>query len=492
MAELEITFDSVRNHTIQNFKMLDKKIFKIPGTDRYNDTALENKVRWETRYYGIRADGSTIKRAFVSIDDKIYMGSDVDKTLTEVYSGLSQKGIPDEVTMQVAGNSRMYFFNGNDTPIYYEGNDGGVFQTSTIEYKFAGGLVHDQRLWAFEEGSSRLYFSRVNRPENFTATYGGNLLIGNEKDSVIRQVLKLGRNIYVFKNNGIFRIEGTTQTTYHPVEVVPNIGVVSQKGACHVQSAIVFASQQDKEVYQFNGSPTLQRLTHHLFSFSDRLDETKSSDICCVEDTRNKLFRLAYKHKNADTPYNNNEICFSTEETDSGVPKWFDTVGARISCYDMWDREGDHTLTTGRSDTGLLMYHNRGYDWDDVAMRCIARTDIITPKKGYNSLFDAVFVKGLPSIGTFTLNTYLNSRIRIDGTKDTHSINDVGETTGIEDLTMSVQHKFNNYQPLLTGYNLGESISLEIYDETLTKEIMIENMVLFYTQRDRVLNNLVG
>ena len=53
MPEFTVTFDKQDNHTLQNFYMLDKKIFKVPGTNRYNDPAISGSPRWSTRYYGI-------------------------------------------------------------------------------------------------------------------------------------------------------------------------------------------------------------------------------------------------------------------------------------------------------------------------------------------------------------------------------------------------------------------------------------------------------
>ena len=57
---------------------------------------------------------------------------------------------------------------------------------------------------------------------------------------------------------------------------------------------------------------------------------------------------------------------------------------------------------------------------------------------------------------------------------------------------MPIQYKFNSYTPLLTGYNYGENIGLEIYDNTLNKEIMIESATLYFTPRSKIVNALTG
>jgi len=494
MASKTLIPDTPLNRKVLNFYLKDNKAYKVPGTDKYNISAIPNPINWATRYYGLTPDGTFTKKAFCHSNGSIYVGSDTGQSLTEVETGLSEKGNPESVTMQVAGRSRMYFFNGYDTPRHYEGNVDGKFTESGLSYKFVQGIVHNERLWAFERNSSRLYYSRVGDPENFTSTYGGNLLIGNEVDSYIRRIIKLGEYIYVFKNNGIFRIEGNTQSTYSPVEVVPNKGLIAQKAVCKVRNALVFVCQQDREIYQFGGNEySLEILTPTRYPFSDKVDSTSTDTMCCIEDTRNKFFRLSYKNKEADVVVNNHEVGFYTAETGSdGKPKWFETKGARIGCYSMWDRQGDFTLVTGCSDVGRLMYHNRSSNWDDEPMVCKLRLDKFIPKDGYNAQFDGIFIKGSPSSGTFTLRTYLNERLETNSTSSSQTIDDKGETTAIGSINLPTQERFYNYIPLLTGYNYGENIGIEIYDNTADKEIMIEEIVVYYTVRSKMANNLIG
>lgn len=490
--KIELLLDNPDNEFVQNMIMRDELVSKVPGTDRLNQTPLDSKIRWTSKYYGIKANKTFIKKLFCASSGKIYVANEVDKVLTEVRKGLSRKGNPESVVLQVAGNSREYFLNGYDVPYYYEGNDKGTWTKSTITYRFVQGVEHDRRLFAFERNSSILHFSRAGYPEDYTATYGGSLTVGNAKDSIIRRILKLGDYIYVFKSNAIYRVLGNTQSTYRVEVVCPYMGLLAQKGACVVNGVIVFVSQQDKEVYEFNTSPVPRQLSGDTFYFSflEEADPTKYDDIDCVWDRRNNLFRLTYNNKAVDEAHQTNEVCFPSDDIGSdGQPKWFDTYGASISCYCMADRQGDNELITGRSDTGVLMYHNRSQNWDNSAMECILRTDNIPGKEGFNTQFDSIFIKGTPSNGTITLRTYLNDR---HSTRTSQSISDLGERRTVGSLSMSEQDTFNNWSPLLTGYNFGETLKIEFYDNTLNKPLELEKIILDVTVRDEVMSELVG
>lgn len=493
---LKLNLDNQDNLVVQNAIMRDDCVTKIGGTHRGNDTALVSKITWTDRYYGRSADGTFIKKAFVHADGKIYLYDEVARTLTSVHTGLTRNTRPESVIMQVAGNSRMYFFNGSNTPIYYEGNDAGTWTESAIESKFVQGVIKDDRLWAFTDKSSSLHFSATLNPEDFSGTDAGEIIIGNDKDSFIRRIELLGDTIYIFKNDSIWALRGDTKATYQVDEIVAHTGLLAQRGLCKVGSALVFVAQQDKELYEFNGTWNIKLVSGETTNLilSDRLDLTQTDNIVCIWDRINNLFRLSYKGIETDETYNNYEAIAPTDELGrDGKWKWSSTYGARISCYSMWDRQGDHTLITGRSDTGKLMYHNRGSDWDEIGMDFIVRTDDLVPKgtDGFNKQFGSVFLKGVPSVGTIAMRTYLNSRLTGEGTRTSQTIADTGEATSGTFIPLRAQADFNNWIPLISP-NYGESISLEFFDNTVGKEISLELVMITFMVRSRAKTKLVG
>ncbi len=494
MAERKLGLDNQDNDYVQNFIMRDKLTTKVPGTNRYNHEYLVNKINWVERFYGLNADGSKVKRTLCHSNGIIYLGDDVAGAFTSIKTGLTKNTLPESVIIQVAQQSRLYFFNGYDTPIHYNGNAAGTFNPSAITYKFQGGVSKDQRLWGFERNSSKMWYSPSGEPEDI-ADYGF-VTCGNEKDSFIRNAVVLGNYVYVFKNDSIWVIRGNTSATYRPEELVPNTGLLAQRAVARVGSAIVFVSQQDKQIYEYGGSWKITPLTgiKMNYDFSSLIDYTQTDVMCCIWDRINSLFRVSYKAIEVDENYANYELIAPTDDIGKDKQwKWTNTYGARISCYSMWDRQGDATLVTGRSDTGAIMYHNRGSDWDVEPMETILRTDDITGKDGWNTLFQNIFLKGTPSNGTITMRSYLNSRMTGESTRSSQTFDDTGESeTAIGEIEFRTQVDFNDYNPLLTGYNYGERIAFEFYDNTKGKEVELEFIIIEYMVKSKVKNKLVG
>lgn len=481
--------DNQDNLTVQNFIMRDEKVKKIPGMNRYNTTALLKPIVGATRYYGIDPLGVLHKYAFVYSNGDIYMGDDSAQTLTPVKTGLVKDCWPEFPIIQVAQQSRMYVCNGYDHPVYYEGDALGTFQNSSLDYRPVNSVEKDQRLFFFERRGSKLWYSYADNPESVE----GYVPVGNEKDSYIQNIFKLGDFVFIFKTDSIHVLRGNTHSTYRAEIVIPFMGMYSQRAGCVVNTAIVFVSLQDKEVYEFNGY-NVRRLSgeQRIFSFAEEADLTRPDETCCVWDRRNNLFRLGFKGFTSLVAHSTDEAIFPTDEMGSdGFPKWVRSYGAKISCYSMWCQQGENTLVTGRSDTGLLMYHNRGQNWDNEAMECILRTDNIVLKDGYNTLWNSLFIKGKPSTSTITIRTYLNDR-NSEGTKSSQTISQTGEEGTLAGITYKTQDTFNNWIPLLTGYSYGETLSIEIYDATVNKEIEIEWIQLRATLKSLVRNSLVG
>ena len=71
-------------------------------------------------------------------------------------------------------------------------------------------------------------------------------------------------------------------------------------------------------------------------------------------------------------------------------------------------------------------------------------------------------------------------------------MDDKGEQKTLGQIKISTQDSFNNWIPTLTGYDLGESISVEIFDNTKDKDIEIEDIIVDYEVRDEIRSSIVG
>ncbi len=499
MPKLDFKADQLQCYMAENVMRRFGKITKIPGDIKFNSTAMPNKILWAERYYGRKADQTYAKHTFAyDASGNIWILDDSSGAINKVYQSLYTNCIPESVTVQVAGNSRIYLMNGYDTMIYHEGDDAGTWYESKISYKFVQGAIKDDRFWGFEKDTSLLLASRTSYPEDFGATYVVAVVVGNDKDSYIKRLELLGNDLYIFKNDSIWVLRGSTKATYKVECLIPNMGLLAQRAITPLASALVFVCNQDREIYEFTGSVSPRLLSGNIRkrtgertgSFAEMLNPYRIDDMVCVNDTINKLFRLSYKNVAYEEEGISNEVIFPTDDFgEGGQPKWSETHGAYISCYIIATKQNDYFVMTGRSDIGHLMYHNRSRNWDGVPIEVSVWLDDITPNPGFNNDFEWLFIHGKPSSGTVTLRTYLNSRV---DSFSNQNFADTGEVYTLGGITMPNQYQFNSSLPLLTGYNHGESIALEIKDATKDKDIEIEDLILNVIPRERIHGTTTG
>lgn len=468
------------------------RIKKVGGTTRYNtESANSSPTTWVHRYYSRRADGSETKKVFSYAGDSIYVGNDVAGTLTSVESGFNTGTFPSSEVMQVSGNSILFFFNeGLDVPYTYDGNDGNVWNKSSITQKFVDGVSHLDRLWAFTKSSSTLYFSKTLFPENFDdSTDAGIITIGEEKSEIIEGLIVYGEFLYIFKTKSIWRLQGSTPSTFEVKKVHPFLGLKARRSLINVQSALMFLGNDD-ELYSFNGTqPGTKNVTVDL-DFSVMMNRNKSDKVCGV--FHDNMARFSYERAEQGPNYNDDEIIFnSLEANDQGLPKWGQTRGSRISCYSVWNDQGDdNELVTGRSDEGIIMYHNRTKNYDDTAMLIRMKTRDIMFAPNRNALIEEYHLIAEPK-GNYSVDfkTYLNGRI---GTNSNDPFNLKGETVGLGFISISNQVRMNERIVPDVNYRRGNSVAVQIQDDTLNQDFELYSITIGVRSRERIISQDVG
>jgi len=473
---------------LENFIARYDKLASAPGTDRYNGSPLSNPVTWLYRYYGSKADGTKFKKLFCSAGTGIYLGDDVAGTLTRKKGGLTTDVIPESLQMQVGGGSMLYFMNGEEYPYYYDGNDGGTWQKSSITKQYVQGLSWLGRFWAFEPNSGVIEYSNILYPESLAGT----ITIGRDKDSHIRRIMMLGDYIFVFKNDSIYYINGRTPDTFGYKLVTDKFGLAAQRGAAKVGSAIVFLNTVDWEWYVFGGTESSIKPYSTELDFSTLVNPTRIEQVCCAE--YDGLFRASFQLAEATLPsnYNNMEVGFPTTELNSkGMPKWFMTKGANISCYSTWTEQGEQELVTGRGDTGLVMYHYRGHDWDDNAMLYKMRTGD-TGFEQYNVRFLQYWIDGLIEQGKdMDFRTYLDTRLA-GSVYSEQDLSLSGETKQIGAISFPQQVRFNRRICPLIAYSKGNTLAFEIQGQSGNMALEINKIIADFEVVDQKRGYLPG
>lgn len=465
---------------------------KIPGTDEHA-VGLPERVPWVRRYYGIRADNTQVKRTFCYSGDSIYAVNDVTKAVTKSQGSFTTGVRPESVFVRKGGNTVLLFFTGEDRPYEYDGNDSLKWVLSDITSNFVMGVWWLNRLWAFTKYSSFLYYSKTDYPTNFTdSTDAGYLPIASADRGYIVAIALMGDFLFIFKNTGIYYIEGRVPSTFAVKTIFDDRGLATKRALCKVSSGIVLLCEQDKRWYEFTGSQTGWRDISRNLRFPDRINVARIDQISTV--WHNNLFRVSYPDIRDGGIKPERELIFPTDEVrEDTQPKWSNTKGANIDSYDIMNQQGDgNTLITGRSDTGKIMRHGSNTNWDETAIPVHIRTKDHIGALGYNTEFKDINISGKSNSVDLTLKYYLDSR---DETHGSDTIDQSGETsTSPFGLAAGViqQARFNDYLHLGTGYNIGETLAIDITNETLNSNMHIYEMYIRERRLHRKRSKVVG
>jgi len=473
----------------------DKRIKKIGGTEAYNITALAGAIPWVTRSYHKRGDGTFRKVKFCFSDGAIYYGDDVAGTLTAARSGFLVTAIPMHATIQVSGNSVMYFFSGENEVVKYDGNGSFTFEDTTLNADLGrtieSAVVHLDRMVYVSKNSSFLAMSTPFLPEDLT-TDGIDVIVGQETDSVIRRVV-VGANetLYIFKNQSIWQLYGRTPSTFEFRRVTDKYGLAAKRGICAVGGGFIFLDEFTKELHFFGGTESsIRPLTEDSIRLREILDIGQIDKVDMV--VHDGLFRFAFKHVD-DSIYQDRELIYAINEPGpDGDPKWSMSKGAKILSYSTWKEQGDnHELVTGRSDTGKLMYHNRGGKFDTEAIETQFRTAEIVVSEDKVVRFKGFYVKGKPSSRNVNVlfKYFLNGRYATYGGSNLDAF---GEYRQVGSILISTQSIFNNRIIPYHAQSLGNSISFEIYDNTKDLDLEFYSIGFDAVPRYPIKNKLVG
>ncbi len=480
---------------LQNYIARNKKITKIGGTEAYNSTALLNPITWTHRSYHKLADNTFRKVAFAFSNGVIYVGDDVDGTLTENQTGFNVNAKPTHFTQQVAGNSTLFFISGEDEVYKYDGNGTYIWNQTSISSDLGRiptmGVMHLDKAWYVSKDSSTVAYSVVLEPENFTVSEGaGEIVIGEEKDSsVIAIVVGGDETLYAFKDNAIYQLWGRTTSQFQFRRLTNEYGLADKRAIYPVANGFIFLDSFTKELYFFDGTSKVKPLTEKRIRLRNIIDKTQLDEFCMT--VHDGLFRCAFKHRE-DAIYPDRELIYAiADPSPDGTPRWSISKGAKIGCYSVWNRQGDkNILVTGRVDAGKLMYHNRGNDFDGTAIETIVRTSEIVASEDKVVRFKGFYVKGKPGSihKQSTFKYFLDGRYSDRGEQ---GLDMDGETRTAGELKISTQYLFNDRIIPFDNKSRGNSISFEIYDNNTGTFMEMYSISVKTQERYKLRNQLI-
>lgn len=460
----------------ENFMVIgttNKKIKKVPGSDRYNSTTFTTyPSTWGARYY----TKANLRKNFFFSQGKLNFIDDLGN-VTTLISTFSPTSYPCSFEMRVSGGDNLYFCDGTNGMYSYDGNAANQFNKETaVTLNPVGALSWLDRAWVFEEDSEILYFSANLNPVNFTdATDAGAIVIGAKRGSKIQQIIVFNEVLYVFKTDSVWVIRGRTPSDFAVYQVIAEYGLAARRSLQDTGNAL-FGLMSDFEMHSFQSSVSDSTLLTYDVALGGDLtrdlipviNRDRMDQICSTY--HNLIYRMSFV-ENGDT-VNHMEYCYNK----ANATEWF-TRGANISFYLKYDRFPDYPeLVTGRSDAGFLMYQYRQLNWDNQAdspsMPIRLQTKFYGLKQARNMRIKRIWMNGtVLGARDLPVNMYIDGRnAQSDSTTDYFKT--LGEEKNITNFVKIVSQAI--YTSRMTprhGNSNCQNFSLEIKEDIKDRDL---------------------
>ena len=442
----------------------ERRVRKMAGSDRYNTTSVGSlPVTSIFRYYS----GASLRKNFFYAGGYLYF-IDESGTATQILGFFSLNAYPTFLQFKVSGSNIAYFMEGVSTGMYsYDGNIGNSWTKETaVTLNFVDAVGFLDRMFAFEEDSEDLYFSKNLEPTNFTdSTDAGVITIGAKRGSKLQRIM-VGddSNLYIFKTDSVWVLLGKTPSEFTVQELNPSMGLAARRSLQKVNQGFV-GLMSDYEIHSMTGTQ-FKLLTYNVALSGDLtknlipiINMDKMDSICSTY--HNFLYRMSFT-ENGET-VNDMEYCFNTiNETE------FFTRGNKVGAYLVYDRVPDKKeLVTGRSDEGRLMKQYHGLNWDNQAtsptMSIKTKTKFMGLGKPRNFRVRKAWLNsGVLGARPVPIRTYVDARnATSDSTQEDMQV--YGESKGnITLLKIASQDAITSRQIPYHNNGKGQNVAFEI------------------------------
>ena len=483
-----------------NLINLAGKFTKVPGASRYDATAKSGTTSWAKRIY-YEDSGNRKHFLFTVIGTSIYKGDDSTGTLNRMtisnnYNfALEPNFYPISAAFKTAGTVATYMVDGK---YFYKfnGNAAGDWERLPIKTDIDGNTIEPiyvceylDRLWVLCKNRNVLIGSANLNPE----------LLNDATDSILIELppgtggfpsgLAVHPNgyLYVIHEDYFVPLSGSSASTFgiRPGDIVKGYGTNAPRSIVVFNDSIGFLNARNLEYYKMND---LQTPLSYEINLATLINPVKSNITVCHLDTTLNCLRIAY-YPTGGTTLGDEEI-YSLDEQ-----KWCgQTRGRNISCYAQWNGDGDDgRLTTGRSDTGLIMVNDATFNFDSQPIRIWFISASYVAKDEITEVqFNEFYIDARPD-GNYVLPVryYLDARLTYRGEANPSMQGEL-YNDGVFQIQIAEQTIFVNRELFYIDYSKGRMIRFEIDWADPDRSLEFYGLYCTYETQEHKLNKFIG
>ena len=476
---------------LENFTSLDGRIKKVGGAIRAHDNLIESgSGRWGRRIY-LERNGERFRTQFACIGNKLYQLDEGNRLLNQctidgdIVTSLNDFGYPRDATMKVGSLVTTFLVDGEDF-FKYNGNVAGNWEKLQTKLDTEGEEIHPvecaeylDRTWVLQKNKNKLWYSANGNPELYSdSTDCGDIDLPPGDGGFPVALVKIRGFLYIWHEDYFTPLSGTSHATFgiNPGDVIYGYGTRARRSVIRARNFVTFLNSKDNEWYVTGGTLDSTKIMSYELHFKELVNPNKVDET--VATFHDDIFRASYIKTGQATL--NSEVMYSFDEE-----KWCgQTEDRRVSVYCPWNGDGDQNeLITLRSDIGVVMKNDVGFNFDDQAIRARLVTADYEVDELRDGVFEYVYIDAVPS-GNYSLpiKYLLDARIGLEGVEN---INMRGDVVNLGLITIQNQLIFVTKAFPKIGKNRGRMIRFEIDDQTLGRDIQLFNLFAVYHLTNR-------
>lgn len=298
-------------------------------------------------------------------------------TLTSTATSLSISGIPTSTDPQVSHvNIYRTTVNGSIYDAQYSGqvtNGTSTYSDTTadsdlgdsiqlfhsIPPTFKKILVHKNKIFAFEENSTNLWYSYDYNgwywPQGEFGGLDFRVQVNKDDGDYIKNIVSYVNGLLIFKENSVWVLEGYDESDFflRQIDYNEHIGCVGINGAINVNNNIYFVDKKgiyvtDGNSFQNISSPVINHFNNKNLLYGSAIDRNKIDDCSIGIDTYNNNKVIKFSFTSIEGSSNDTHLIF-----DYQLNKWSLDAGYIAECYAKYDNDNIEYLLRG-DDIGYL------------------------------------------------------------------------------------------------------------------------------------------
>lgn len=445
----------------ENFISRDGTCRAPLGTTRVLSSVMSGIPTWGGRYFTTEIGAKSPKTFFYTQDGNMWVIDELAGTATSCNDLLALNAYPEHCFFKVVNQNVMYLVDGSQLWKYDGNNDNNwavvsVLDTDGNTINPIDVIEHKDRLILMT--STQIAISKNLEPDIFDdANDSIAIIVGSGKGQNLAMG-KLEDKLYIFNTEGIFVLYGdviSAQAATFEVRLLEEKFIASRGSLCRVERALLYLAS-DYNVWSFDGVSST-KLTH-----SEKLEDFVNTNQVSLAKARATYYNNYYMLSFVETgyTYNNLELWWDAFENKCEFVR-----GRNVSCYMQTDPtiEGKYMLL-GRSDINMIMWADRGYNFDGSAIVQRLMGRFYTPSKFKNVRFKAFYPEIESSSTPLASNLpqiqyLLDTRLGTSGawTQDTQ-----GETVTLGLIKIGNQYNFTDRIRPKINYSKGQSVGFYI------------------------------